>query len=348
MSKDAIAMATENALKMEQEKIKMQFEADKINIQEKAKIDDKNIQNYKNWITTRNNIIKGIIDKLQAFGAWLTDVFKEFLKWLKFFLAILFKFVKWAVTKIIEILQVLFVIILKILKVLMPLILFLCKYIFFILFLFLFFWTLYYLIWFGRLPPYSELFRSFYNKNGEQINVNYSAYNENTSSPPDEEPKQKGPFESFIDFYYYSINMMIASIHGIFAEPTPPIIIPRPTHTGGRCDEVNNIRDGNTCVNCTKIKDIVWNLEGRSADYHKLPKELKKPEYESITIPYKEHNNVYIPDCDNSYYTNTKEKTGLLRNINSKTCEYVPIAGTAYVGELMRTGVRIDSYASIQ
>lgn len=343
MSKTPLAAA---GMKMAQEEKQMEFEARKFNIQEQIKADNKNIENYDKFIKHRDDNIKGLLDRLQTFGSWLTQILKELLQWLKFFLAILFKFVKWLLTKIIEILQVLFVIILKILKVLMPLILFLCKYAFFILFLFLFFWTLYYLIWFGKLPPYSQLFRSFYNKNGEQINADYSVYNE--TKPIEEEPKQKGPFESILDFYYYSINTMIASIHGIFAEPTPPIIIKRPMYSGGRCDEVNNIRDGNTCINCTKIKDIVWNLEGRSADYKKLPKELKKTNYESITIPFKEHNNLYVPDCDNSYYTNTKEKTGLLRNINNKTCEYVPVAGTAYVGELMRTGVRMDSYASTQ
>eukprot|EP00960_Hanusia_phi_P077156 768657-Hanusia_phi.AAC.8 len=162
-----------------------------------------------------------------------------------------------------------------------------------------------------------------------------------------EEPTKPTSLGNWWDSILYSINSMIANMYGIFGEPTPAITIKRPVYGAGRCDEVNFIRSGTSCVDTTRIQDIIWKLDCRSTDYNKLPDSLKKKENESITIPYIEDGGYYVPDCNNSFYTNTKEPTNLLENVDRKRCRYIPVPATGYEGELLRSGIKIDSYRKI-
>lgn len=87
----------------------------------------------------------------------------------------------------------------------------------------------------------------------------------------------------------------------------------------GRCNDINNItsKDNLNCIKNIKIDNLKWDIDKKNEllDYNKLPDKLKNKDKESISIPFKLHDTgIYLPDCNNSYYKNTGNKTNLLEN----------------------------------
>lgn len=87
----------------------------------------------------------------------------------------------------------------------------------------------------------------------------------------------------------------------------------------GRCNDIDNItsKDNLNCIKNIKIDNLKWEIDKKNEllDYNKLPDKLKNKDKESISIPFKLHDTgIYLPDCNNSYYKNTGNKTNLLEN----------------------------------
>lgn len=117
-------------------------------------------------------------------------------------------------------------------------------------------------------------------------------------------------------------------------EATPDLKIDRAELDTGRCDDVENVTSGNNCNNTKPKENIVWKLQiQKYHDYNLLPPELKEKNSDltEISIPFKQFEGTYIPDCNASFYTATGEKTGLLRNDKKLgSCKFVKTPGVSY------------------
>ena len=113
------------------------------------------------------------------------------------------------------------------------------------------------------------------------------------------------------------------SMMGEIVVPTVGEYSKRGELKSGRCSDIEFVTMGNKCISNRKEKDIKFRLNGRSEDYRLLPDEFKNKEKELITIPFKEVDGMYVPHCNDSYYKNKENKTGLLMNTSDISCVYV-------------------------
>lgn len=240
------------------------------------------------------------------------------------------------------------------LSILAPMLRILLQWALFLLFIALVLYSIWWVLWQPDEPYLGFLFgsggsssNSVWTDNGTKVYTSSTTYSSNNEEETkQQEPQQDTWYTNILQSFNYTVNSAAASVNQVIGEKPPPIVIDRPIVSGGRCDDINNIDNGEYCVTTTRKPDIIWNLQNRSSDYNKLPDTLKKRNYETITIPLVEDSGYYKPDCTNSYYTNTKEKTGLLENLDNKTCRYVPINTIGYEGEYIKKGIKVDSYRS--
>lgn len=328
------------------------------------------------------DIMKYLGDKFVEIMKYLGDKFVEVGKYCG---DVMIKIGIWMMNTFLMIIAFIVKYLLVFLRIVLPIVRIFVQWILFGLFLILAAITLYYIICMGAIPPYQDIYENGKTNISEvwteagKVLTNQSIFNpydwasslgnyvsnigsvndltsidvtqpwkqpinsDNLATNQQQEPNK----ESWLTSLYNYMNYTFTSFTSMFSGSTPPITVVRPVVNGGRCDELNNVESGNHCVNTRREGDIIWELDNRSADYNKLPNALKKRQHESITIPIKEDSGYYIPDCTNSYYTNTREPTKLLRNIDARTCQYVPTNTLSYEGKLRKEGLRIDSYKPI-
>jgi hypothetical protein len=196
---------------------------------------------------------------------------------------------------------------------------------------FLFLYTLGHLIIYGRFPSYDFLMGNT-SKGGN----NTKQYTEN------EENEEINIIKDMYDYIGNTINKILSNIFGIFGFLEPTEFIKRNELFKGRCDDINNVTNNTYCTSNFKINNIKWNLNNNSEDYNNLP--IKDKNKETINIPYIEDTSgFYIPDCKNSYYTKTGEKTNLLENKNKRECKYI-IDDAEIYNEIKIKNVGIGSY----
>lgn len=195
---------------------------------------------------------------------------------------------------------------------------------------FLFLYTLGHLIIYGRFPSYDFLMG------------NTSKGGNNTKKYTENEEEDINIFKDMYDYIGNTINKILSNIFGIFGFLEPTEFIKRNEIFKGRCDDINNVTNNNYCTSNFKINNIKWNLNNNSEDYTNLP--IKDKDKETINIPYIEDvSGFYIPDCNNSYYTKTGEKTNLLENKNKRECKYI-IDNAVIYNETKIRNVGIGSY----
>lgn len=135
-----------------------------------------------------------------------------------------------------------------------------------------------------------------------------------------------GVFDAITTFF----DNIAKRIRGAFYSMLGEMVIPmegeytkRGELKSGRCSDIEFVTMGNKCISNRKENDITFHLNGRSEDYRLLPKEFKNKDKEVITIPFREVDGLYVPNCNDSYYKNKENKTGLLVNTSDISCAYV-------------------------
>jgi hypothetical protein len=200
---------------------------------------------------------------------------------------------------------------------------------------FLFLYTLGYLIMYNKFPSYDFLVGKSSNNGNNISSINKDKKNEN----------ENDFFKYYYDYFGNTGNKFLSNISTIFGSFEPQEYITREKTIEGRCDEIDNVTYNNTCISSIKKENLLWNLNGQSDDYTKLPPELKDINKEQIEIPFKKHSSgVYIPDCSHSIYSKTKKKTNLLRTINNNTCSYNITSPYIVKGIKFNDGPNIGNY----
>lgn len=197
---------------------------------------------------------------------------------------------------------------------------------------FLFLYTVGHLIIYGRFPSY------------DFIMGNTSKGGNNTKTYTEQKEEETNIIKDMYDYIGNTINKILSNIFGIFGFLEPSEFIKRNELFKGRCDDINNVTNNNYCTSNFKINNIKWNLNNNSEDYSNLPISLKNENKETIKIPYIEDiSGFYIPDCKNSYYEKTGEKTNLLENKNKRECKYI-IEDTEIYKDIKVRGKEIGKY----
>tara|TARA_Y100000389_G_scaffold40620_1_gene35186 strand:- start:10404 stop:11267 length:864 start_codon:yes stop_codon:yes gene_type:complete len=182
---------------------------------------------------------------------------------------------------------------------------------------FLFLYTIYHLIMDGSFPSYDFLMGNR-SKGGNRTDN----YTQNKDNIEDEDNIFRDTYDSISN----KINMLLSNIFGIFSFLEPTEYIQRNEIREGRCDDIKNVTNDGFCTSNRILNDLRWDLNNRSEDYKNLPEELKLKDKEQIRIPFKEDNSgFYIPNCKDSYYEKSGEKTNLLVNddTDKMKCKYV-------------------------
>lgn len=190
----------------------------------------------------------------------------------------------------------------------------------------LFLYTIGHLIMYGMLPSYDFLM-------GQKSKGGHNTATYKTES----EEEEDNVFKLFYDYIANIINKVLSNIIGIFGFFEPTEYIKREDITEGRCDDIKNVTNNNYCTSNKKIQSLIWNLDNNSEDYKKIPIKMKNKE--TMRIPYKEDDSgFYIPDCENSYYEKTGDKTELLKSdkTNKMACKYVIEKNNIYMENKFR------------